>query len=198
MTFSSQKESQGVFLTNGDSAYESALNFFRKRSPVVFVSQHYRFWEQHGFVQQNLAKHLVDAGIEVYWFDGAHWKKNKPVKTWDSPLLRVSQLPSLPLRRVPWVDLASAKLQSLTLRKMLNRGNYPLLWVQSGLDERVVEQLPYVDVFSVFDDPYLHAPQGALCKKSKLIVVQNDFARKLFDCIPHTTMTLSPPLDTHP
>ncbi|NDB81495.1 MAG: hypothetical protein EB127_01910, partial [Alphaproteobacteria bacterium] len=40
-------------------------------------------------------------------------------------------------------------------------------------NSRVIEKLPYVDVFSVFDDPYIHSPEGKLAEKAQFIVTQN-------------------------
>ena len=102
------------------------------------------------------------------------------------------------LRRVPWVDRLSCKLQNSTLKKVLKEGERPFVWIQSGLDERVVEKLPYVDVFSVFDDPYLHSPKGILSKKASLVVVQNKFSRELFEKGPQKLLTLCPPVDMDP
>ncbi len=176
--------------------FESSLKFFKKRSPVIFVSQHYRFWDSHGFVQQSLAKVLTDSGIPVYWLDGAHWKRNPPVKTWNSPILNLSQLPCLPLRRVPFIEALNPNFQLRALKKKLKLGTEPFLWVQSGLDERVVAKLPYVDVFSVFDDPYLHSPDGQLSSKAKVIATQNDFTKKLFEKSHSSkTIILFPPVD---
>jgi glycosyltransferase involved in cell wall biosynthesis len=182
-----------------EKRYEAALHFFKERAPVIFVSQHYRFWETHGFVQQVLARLLVEAGVEVHWLDGAHWKKMEPVKAWNSSLLHISQLPCLPLRRVSLIDSLNPSLQSIALKRKLKLGSRPFLWVQSGLDERVVEKLPYVDVFSVFDDPYLHSPSGSLSTKAKVIVTQNEFTRALYaKSFRDKTMVLLPPVDMNP
>jgi glycosyltransferase involved in cell wall biosynthesis len=182
-----------------EKRYEAAIRFFKERSPVVFVSQHYRFWETHGFVQQVLAKLLVEAGIDVHWLDGAHWKKIEPVQAWNSPLLHISQLPSLPLRRVPLIDAVNPGLQVLALKRKLKLGAKPFLWVQSGLDERVVERLPYIDVFSVFDDPYLHSPSNFLSTKAKVIVTQNKFAGEIYaKLFCDKTIVLLPPVEMSP
>lgn len=163
-----------------DFRYKNALEFFKKRSPVIFISQNYRFWEKHGFVQQSLAKELVNAGILVEWYDGAHWRKQSHVKNWDSPLLKVSQLPCLPLRRFSKIDQLTPFLQASFLKARLKKAERPFVWIQSGLDERVVEHLPYVDVFSVFDDPYIHSPAGNLAKVSTVIITQNQYAQDVF------------------
>ena len=182
--------------THLDERFHEAVQFFKKRSPVIFVSQHYRFWEEHGFVQQSLARTLTDAGVPVIWFDGADWRKSQSVQYWQSPLLKIRQLPALPLRRFSILDSLNSSFQLKTLKKVLVSGEKPFLWVQSGLDERVAEQLPYVDVFSVFDDPYIHSPDGELSKKSSLIILQNDFARSIFSKQhPEKTVVLYPPMD---
>lgn len=163
-----------------DSRYRRALDFFKRRAPVVFISQHYQYWEKHGFVQQSLARELVSNGVAVEWYDGADWRKPSIVKTWDSPLLQVSQLPCFPLRRLPIVESLNPYLQAAFLRNRFGKGRHPFIWIQSGLDERVIEKLPYVDVFSVFDDPYIHSPEGKLAEKAQLIVTQNDYSQHLF------------------
>jgi len=182
-----------------DSRFKDAISFFQKRSPVVFISQHYRFWEQHGFVQQSLAKLLTDSGVPVIWFDGADWRRKKKVQNWDSPLLNVVQLPCIPLRRLSILDSINPKVQLSAVKKVLLKGHQPLLWVQGGLDERVVSGLPYIDVFSVFDDPYIHSPQGELAKKSALIVAQNEFVKNIFDKNQtDKTTVLFPPVELIP
>lgn len=182
-----------------DSRFKEAISFFQKRSPVVFISQHYRFWEQHGFVQQSLAKLLTDSGVSVVWFDGADWRRKKKVQSWHSPLLSVVQLPCVPLRRLSVLDSINPKVQLKAVKRVLLKGHQPLLWVQGGLDERVVSGLPYIDVFSVFDDPYIHSPQGELAKKSELIVTQNEFVKSIFDKNQtDKTTVLFPPVDLIP
>ncbi|MFM8315753.1 MAG: hypothetical protein ACKOA8_15850 [Deltaproteobacteria bacterium] len=177
----------------------SAVQFFQQRAPVIFVSHHYEYWDQHGFVQQSLAKELVKWGIPVEWYDGAHWKKKNIVKNWDSSLLKVSKLPCLPLRRFPWVESINPLVQSQFIQTQLKKGEKPLLWIQSGLDERVVERLPYVDVFSVFDDPYLHAPNGNLSSLAQLIVTQNSFTLELFQKHQKSkAIYLPPPVEMEP
>jgi len=184
---------------NLENRLGKALEYFQKRSPVIFVSQHYQYWDRHGFVQQSLAKELVKAGIKVEWYDGCHWKRQSMTKTWDSPYLKLSQLPCLPLRRIPWIDSLNPWVQTRFLKKRVNFKNAPFLWVQSGLDERVVNELPYVDVFSVFDDPYLHSPSGVLSSKAKLITTQNVFAQNLFEPEQGSkVISLLPPVEMEP
>lgn len=190
------KQASFVGEPNIDFRFQEAIRFFKERSPVIFVSEHYKFWEHHGFVQQSLAKVLTDYGVPVIWFDGADWRKKRPVQTWDSPLLKILQLPCLPLRRIPLIDEMNPQFQVRALKNMLREGKKPFLWVQSGLDERVVSSLPYVDAYSVFDDPYVHSPQGELVDKASLIIVQNEFARELFHRNKiRKLMVLFPPMD---
>ena len=185
--------------SNTKERFKLAIDFFKKRSPVIFVSQHYRYWDLHGFVQQSLAKVLVESGVPVYWLDGAHWKKNRPIQTWNSPLLKISQLPCLPLRRIPFIESLNTSLQTWQLKTKLKMGKNPFLWIHSGLDERIASELPYVDVFSVFDDPYLHSPQGALSKKANLIVAQNEFTGNIYkEYFADKTTVLFPPVDMNP
>ena len=47
------------------------------------------------------------------------------------------------------------------------------------IEESLAEALPYIDVYSVFDDPYRHDPAGILCSKARAIVTQNSFAYDL-------------------
>ncbi|NBX67968.1 MAG: hypothetical protein EBR01_03265 [Proteobacteria bacterium] len=179
-----------------DRRFKEAIKYFKSRSPVVFVSQHYKFWEAHGFVQQSLAKTLTDEGVPVVWFDGADWRRGQSVQYWRSPLLKITQLPALPLRRFSILDSLNSRFQLNALKRSLAKGVKPFLWVQSGLDERVARKLPYIDVFSVFDDPYIHAPDGELSGKSSLIVLQNDFAKNIFSKQhPDKTVVLYPPMD---
>lgn len=179
-----------------NSRFQDAIHFFKQRSPVIFVSQHYNFWEKHGFVQQSLARVLTDAGVPVIWFDGADWRNRSFVRNWHSPLIKLTQMPAIPMRRLSVFDHLNAKIQSRFLRKVMAQNQQPFLWVQSGLDERVASQLPYIDVFSVFDDPYIHSPGGELSHKARLIVTQNEFAKKMFDKQhAHKTLVLYPPTE---
>jgi glycosyltransferase involved in cell wall biosynthesis len=175
--------------------FEKALEFYRSRSPVVFVSQRYRFWEPAGFVQQSLAKYLVENGVAVTWLDGAGWRSYEPHVPFQSNLLTVKSLRQLPLRRMGFVDSLDTKYLTHQIESALKLGNRPLLWVQGGLDERVAEALKAIDVFSVFDDPYCHKITDPLCAKSRLIVVQNRHAKDLFKDEASKTIQLLPPVD---
>jgi hypothetical protein len=60
----------------------------------------------------------------------------------------------------------------------------------------VVEQLKRVDVYSVFDDPYCHNPDDALCKKARLITCQNRHAfNRFYKQWPDKTQLLLPPVE---
>lgn len=178
-----------------ETRFENALRYFRERSPVVFFS-YCRFWEKHAFVQQSLAKALVENGIEVIWLDGAGWRPYEPTHYFDSPRLQVSQLFQLPGRRVPVVDRLNIKLQIQRLKTLLKprRGKRPLFWVQAGIDERLAAELPYVDIYSVFDDPYRHTLSGSLCQKAELILCQNSLASRWLGATPKVKLAL-PPVD---
>lgn len=175
--------------------FENALAFFRKRAPVVFLGTRYRFWEQHGFVQQSLAKVLTENGVPVIWLDGAGWRRYRPVKVWDSPLLKVETLTQLPGRRFGLMDAADIHLQAAQVKFHLRKYPDALVWVQGGIDERLAAQLKSIDVFAVFDDPYCHSPTGTLCTKAKLVTVQNVHAERVFSALAEKTRLILPPVD---
>ena len=159
--------------------WQKALDFYRERKSVLFLS-YGRFWERHGFVQQSLAYALAEAGVKVLWLDGSGWRRYRPVVK-KHPNLVVKQLPSIPGRRLPAMDQIDLKLKARYCQRAIRSlpGN-PVVWVQAGLDERLAAALPYIDAFSVFDDPYRHSPMGALCQRAKTIVCQN---QKALDCV---------------
>lgn len=180
------------------SRWERALPFFRERAPVVFAS-YCRFWEAHGFVQQSLAKTLAGAGVEVVWLDGAGWREYQPVLPFEAPSLVVRQAPSLPGRRIPLVDRLAVTLEADAIRRALGaRGARALFWVQAGIDERVVERLPYVDVYSVFDDPYRHAAGGPLCRRASLVLCQSSFTVRVLADLGKKARLALPPVDLAP
>ncbi|MCB0406094.1 MAG: hypothetical protein KDD51_15035, partial [Bdellovibrionales bacterium] len=113
-----------------------ALDYYRDRGGVIFLS-YCRFWERHAFVQQALAKKLVDAGIPVTWFDGVGWRPYSPTLYWNSPLLHVSQLPAVPGRRFSdGITTFSLDLQWRAVEKKIKQhGGHPVIWVQGGIDE---------------------------------------------------------------
>lgn len=159
----------------GITSLPPRLRYYAERGGVVFLS-YCRFWEKHGFVQQSLAYELARAGILVTWLDGAGWRSYEPVVREKHPNLRVTQLPELPLRRFGPIARWDAARKARWIEAQCLRPNRPVIWVQGGIDEELAKLLPYVDVFSVFDDPYRHLPDGPLCRKARLVTVQNDFA----------------------
>lgn len=163
-----------------ESRWQKALPFFKSRGHVMFISDRYRFWDEAGFVQQSLAKTLVDHGVKVTWLDGTSWRKSKPVVPLHSSILKVDSLKCFPGRRFPLVDSLSVEYQVHQIKKLKAQGDDPLIWVQGSLDERVCAKLDSIDVFSIFDDAFCHSPQNNLARKSRLILSQNAFADDLF------------------
>ncbi len=179
-----------------DEAWKQALVYFRSRKSVLFVS-YCRFWERHGFVQQSLAMALAREGVEVVWLDGSGWRTYDPVVACPHPNLKVVQLPALPLRRLPFVSQADLRAKAVYLGHLVKKlGGNPLIWVEGGIDEALVDKLPYVDVFSVFDDPYRHSPQGKLCRRAKALIAQNKTAFNILaSAYPEKSHLLLPPVD---
>src|SRR5688572_24913057 len=101
-----------------ESRWNAALNYFRSRRAVVFLSQS-RFWERHAFAQQSLAKYLVRYGVEVTWLDGFGWRHYQPTLYFDSPLLQVRQIPQLPGCRFPSVERAARHRQERFLSDLI-------------------------------------------------------------------------------
>jgi glycosyltransferase involved in cell wall biosynthesis len=174
-----------------ETRWRAALPFFKSKKRVVFLS-YCRFWEKHAFVQQSLAKLLVDNGIPVFWFDGMGWRSYHPTLYWDSPRLRVQQLFELPGRRVASINRLNTELQWVLLKKYFDNS---LIWVQGGLDEPLVEKLPYVDIYSTFDDPFRHPAHGPLCQKAKLVVCQNTKAEEYLNPLREKLSLSFPPVD---
>ena len=81
-----------ALLASIESRWEKARAFFKKRGKVVFVSDRYRFWERHGFVQQSLANALVHEGVAVEWLDGAGWRPYEPTIVNTHELLSIEKL----------------------------------------------------------------------------------------------------------
>lgn len=156
-----------------DARWQRALEFYRERKSVLFLS-YCRYWERHGFVQQSLAYALAEAGVKVVWLDGSGWRPYKPVVRKPHPNLVVKQMPSIPGRRLAGMDWIDLDFKTRYCKRMLKSmpGN-PVVWVQAGLDERLAAALPHIDVFSIFDDPYRHSPVGDLCRRAKTILCQN-------------------------
>lgn len=184
--------------TQADVLWTEAREFFAHHGSVVFFSRS-RFWEKHGFVQQSLAYALAGAGIPVTWLDGVGWRSYRPQIHRKSETLRVKQLSTLPLRRLPWVEKLATQIEWRQIRASLAKGRAgkrPLFWVQDGMHPELVRSLPYIDVFSVFDDPYLNSENRALCDKARVIVVQNEHALKILSRdYPDKTFKLGPPVE---
>ncbi len=179
-----------------ETRWQNALRYYRERSPVVFYSDCH-FWEKHAFVQQSLARVLTSHGVRVEWLDGAGWRPYRPTFYWNSPLLKVSQLPRFPGRRFSLVQHLSERMEAWCLTRRLNGGRRPILWIEAGIAEKVAERLPYVDVFSVFDDPYRHDVNDTLCRKASVVTCQNGFAAGLMAASPKVKRLL-PPVDLFP
>jgi glycosyltransferase involved in cell wall biosynthesis len=178
-----------------ESRWQAALPYFQARRSVVFVS-YCRFWEKHAFVQQSLARYLVENGVSVTWLDGTGWRPYRPTQTLRSPLLEVRQLRELPGRRIPGVRTLSWEWQAEQIKRLLRGRRPPVLWIQGGVDEAVAERLPYIDVFSTFDDPYRHDVTGPLIKKAHFVLAQNSYCEKLLSpFIPDKVSLALPPVD---
>jgi len=182
-------------LCSVEERWQRALSFYRKREHVIFVSDRYRYWDNPGFVQQSLAKVLVENGIRVTWLDGMGWKKHTPYNPIESNLLEVKQLSCLPGRRFSWVLDASLRWQTEQIRHLQRQGN-PLLWVQGSLDDKICERLDSIDVYSVFDDAFMHSPGSPLCDKTKAVFSQNAYTDNIFrGSYPNKTQVVLPPVE---
>ena len=73
-----------------------------------------------------------------------------------------------------------------------------MLWVESGMPDSIAERLPYVDVYSVFDDPTRNHPQGALCQKAKLVLCQNSHTVHHMQGLGNKVSLALPPMDLAP
>ena len=176
--------------------WQRAVEYFRARGGVLFLSQN-RFWEKHAFPQQSLAKYLTQAGVRVTWLDGYGWHPYQPVVRFNSPLLTVKPLFQPPGNRFSSVRSWSRSLQRATINRIRSDlGGRPVIWVQEGHHEELIGGLPYVDVYSVFDNPYLMDPHGTLCRRASLILCQNSYATRWFKAHhPSKTFLALPPLD---
>lgn len=174
--------------------WEEAIAYFKSRKAVLFLT-YCRFWEPHAFVQQSLAKLLVRNGVRVDWVDGEGWRKMTPTIYEPSPLLHVHKRFALPGRRWSVIRALDQKLFQLTFKARLKKlGGNPLVWIQGGFREELVEAMPYVDVFSTFDDPFYFAADSASLAKSKLILAQNSFTGNQLKAYPQARVAL-PPVD---
>ncbi len=178
--------------------WDRAVRYYRARGGVVFVSD-CPFWGRHGFVQQSLARALAAERVPVLWLDGMDWRPRRPV-TKNIPLsLEVRQLFSFPGRRFTAVNHIVASSQAAEIRRRLSsEGKKSVLWIQSGLPDVIAEKLPYVDVYSVFDDPTRNHPQGALCQKAKLVFCQNRNALDQMQGLGQKVSLALPPMDLAP
>lgn len=156
-----------------DLSWQEALQYFRGRKTVVFIS-YCSFWESHGFVQQSLARILSLNKVRVLWLDGAYSRSHHPVVASTNSYLRVRGLHHLPGRRFSIISKFSDKYLSGQLNQILRREGKPVVWVQGGTDPSLAKRIPYVDVLSTFDDPY-RFEFSSLCSKAKLVLCQNSF-----------------------
>ena len=178
-----------------ETRWRKALPYLKARGHVIFISDRYRFWDNPGFVQQSLAKTLVENGIKVTWLDGMSWRTPQFTVPLRSPLLNVTGLKCLPGRRFSVVDKFSVHWQAQQIRKFQEEGS-AITWVQGSLDNRISEQLDSIDVFSVFDDAFCHSPQDSLAKKSKIILSQNAFTDDRFrENYPNKSHLALPPVE---
>lgn len=194
-----RKKKQSRRISNEDALtdrFEKALPYYKARGGVVFVS-YCRFWEQHGFVQQSLANYLSEHHVPVTWLDSAGWRSYKPIVSNSSPHLIVRQIHRLPGERITPLRSLSVQVQVLDIRREISHhGGNPVLWVQAGLEQGMAEALPYVDVFSTFDDPYRHPSNDPLCEKARLVICQNQYTDTLLKSIPpERRICLLPPVD---
>lgn len=159
----------------------SDLEVYRERGGVLFISFS-RFWEPHGFVQQSLAYELSQAKIPVVWLDGSGWRKYSPCVSAPNPYLTVKQLVRLPFCSLRSVSQLNTVFQGQAIQSILNKmGKRPVIWVQDGIAEELAARLPYIDVYSVFDDPLRHHSKGTLCQRARVITVQNSFSKRVFE-----------------
>lgn len=175
--------------------WEEALAYFKSRGSVVFLS-YCRFWEPHAFVQQSLAKLLVQNGVRVEWMDGEHWKSYQPTIYQPSPDLKVAQRFTLPGRRWGLIHSLDKKWFGMSFRSKLKKlGGNPLVWIQAGFRENLVETIPYVDVFSTFDDPFYFASDSLSLAKARVVHAQNSFTQaNIFPGLPKAQV-VPPPVD---
>jgi glycosyltransferase involved in cell wall biosynthesis len=191
----------GVSPTALKELWQTSVKSFKQRRGVLFVSRGVgRFWESHAFPQQSLVRELVDEGIACTWLDGHGWRPYRPHLYFKSNILKVQQLKSLPLSRLTFSWRQSKKWIVKQIEREIKRlGDNPIIWVHDSLDEDVAEQLPYIDIYSVFDNPYQHDVNSALCRKAKLIYCQNSYAATIYSA-EHTGKTFRsfPPMDLTP
>lgn len=178
-----------------EGRFSRAIDYFRERGHVIFANESVHFWERHGFVQQSLAKLLTEHGVSVTWYDAFGWRPFHPVFHWNSPDLAVKGVFRFPGDRFqPVRRLNDALVASVLRQQQMKSNGKAIFWVHASLSESVIKKLPWVDVFSVFDDPYRHSVGDPLLERVKLITCQNDFAMKrLGSAYPQKTLLLFPP-----
>lgn len=182
---------------NLDSAlpdWRSTVDYFRQRRAVIFLS-YCRFWESHAFVQQCLAKRLTAEGVQVEWWDGEGYRRYEPVLYWNSPHLKVVSSFALPGRRWPWVVELDRQLFKIRIQRAVKRYGNPVIWVQGGLREPLARSLPYLDIFSTFDDPFFFPDRSSLLEKARVVVAQNGFTWNRHGADRKNVLQLLPPVD---
>lgn len=186
-------EISAATLSSIEERWNEALEFYLRREHVVFISDRYRFWDQHGFTQQSLAKVLVENGVRVTWLEGITWKNEAPLVPFNHPHLRVKNLRVYPGRRLSFLDRFSVKKQVQQIKSELSKNS--LVWVQGSLDDRIAKEIP-VEVFSVFDDCELQSPFGELGQKAQIILSQNAFSQDRFRKVfPEKALLALPPVE---
>ncbi len=157
--------------------YHDALDYYRKRGGVLFLS-YCSFWDEFPFPQQSLAYALVREAIPVTWLDGV--EPGNPRIDHPSSLLKVKRFSRLPGHRFEMIERLNLWRGSASIQREIDHlGGDPVVWVQGGWDEALIQRLPYVDIYSVFDDPYRHKTEGHLCKRAKVILCQNSLAERV-------------------
>lgn len=175
--------------------WDETIAYFRARRAVLFYSS-CRFWEEHAFVQQSLAKCLTENGIHVYWRDGDSWRPEAPHLGWNSNHLEVVSGRCLPGRGLfPWVVTIDAHRFRSEVRKQLGRFPDPVIWVQGGLREELACQLPYIDVFSAFDDPFYFSDESTLKSRARVRTAQNSYTWEMHFSGKHSGKTVFPPVE---
>lgn len=176
-------------------SWEEAIAYFKSRGSVVFLS-YCRFWEPHAFVQQSLANLLVQNGVKVEWLDGEHWKSYQPTIYRPSPNLNVEQRFTLPGRRWEVMRAIDRRLFQFSFRSKLKKlGGNPLVWIQAGFREELLSTIPYIDVFSTFDDPFYFGSDSLSLSKARVVHAQNSFTHENMFPELSSAQVVPPPVD---
>lgn len=181
-------------LADVEARWQKALPFFQRRRRVIFLSYN-RFWEKHAFVQQSLARTLIESGVEVHWLDGTGWRPYEPTLYWQSPALRVRQLFEPPGQRFARIKRWTTQHQAKVIQHLAGQKENTLIWIQAGIEELLAERLFAIDVFSTFDDMYRHDPSGPLCQRAKLILCQNTPTFRRLATLGKKAQRALPPVD---